>query len=263
MASLLAAEELGGAEEAGAEEGFGDEFGIGGPHGGGFRYSGGGIGGARYEPNEYFNFSGGNALIGFERYYPDYRPGTEDDDWEFIDKEEANSTAFKSDKKPRGINWGNIYNANFVADKVGSGINSIVSIINDIYGNYRNAKRIGLRRTQNEKIRHRVGIVFRGVEDRDQLVRSNRMPAYYSTSNIKDLLRRGIMPFGWNSTMAIEQGFGHEIYVQEMKAVSDRKSKEFLRREKEKEKLKNSLGELENLRNRFKTRKILEYYNQY
>ena len=257
MASLAIAEELGGEEAAG-----GEEFGIGGPAGGGYRYSGGGIGGARYEPYEYYNFGPGNALIGFERYLPDYRPGTEEEEEEVVEKEDS-SSAFKSDKKPRGINFGPIYNASFVADKVGTGINSIVSIINDIYGNYRNAKRIGLRRTEKEKIRHRVGIVFKGREDRDQLVRENEIPAYYSTSNIKDLLRRGIMPYGWNSTMAIEQGFGHEIYVQEIKAESDRKSKDFLKREKEKEKLKNSLGELENLRNRFKTRKILEYYNQY
>ena len=68
-----------------------------------------------------------------------------------------------------------------------------------------------------QKDRYRAGIVFRGRENRDQLVRSNQMPAYYSTSNIKSLLRRGIMPFGWNSEMAVEQGFGQEVFAQEQK----------------------------------------------
>ena len=260
MASILAAEELAGAEGA---EALGAEEGIGGEAGGGFEYSGGGAGGARYEPYEYYNFNGGNQLIGFERYggnYPAYRPGTE----EIGEAEtESSSSAFKPDKKPRGINWGAVYNLNFVNEKIGSGLNSIVNIIGGIYGDYRNAKRLGLRKTENTKNRHRVGILFKGQENRDQLVRENKMPAYYSTSNIKDLLRKGIMPYGWNSEMAVEQGYGHEIFVQEMKKETDIKAKHFLRREKEREAIKNSLGELENLRNRFKTRKILEYYNQY
>ena len=88
------------------------------------------------------------------------------------------------------------------------------------------------------------------------------MPAYYSTSNIKSLLRRGIMPFGWSSEMAVEQGFGEEIYMHEMKALTNRQSAKFLKIEKEKSDLKISIGSLENLRNRFKTRKLLKYLNQ-
>ena len=88
------------------------------------------------------------------------------------------------------------------------------------------------------------------------------MPAYYSTSNIKSLLRKGIMPFGWNSEMAVEQGFGQEVFAQEQKAVSKRKSEEFLQREKDKARLKRTIGDLRNLRDKFKTRKIIEYYNQ-
>ena len=147
-------------------------------------------------------------------------------------------------------------------NKVGGVLQGVTQLIADTYNNYRKDKQLKINSSENLKDRYRAGIVFRGQENRDQLIRSNKMPAYYSTSNIKSLLRRGIMPFGWNSEMAIEQGFGQEIFAREQKAVIERNSNKFLKREKNKIELRKSLGELENLRNRLKTRKILEFYNQ-
>ena len=141
----------------------------------------------------------------------------------------SSSSAFKSDTKPKGLfSWNNFYNADAVLNKVGGVLQGITQTIADTYNNYRQDKQLKTNSRENLKDRYRAGIVFIGQENRDQLVRSNKMPAYYSTSNIKSLLRRGIMPFGWNSEMAIEQGFGKEIYAQEQKAVTNRNAKELV-----------------------------------
>ena len=177
-----------------AEELLGAEAGVAGAEGGealgaqegGFQYSGGGLGGARYEG------------IGFERFgnapgytpefrYPVERPGTD---------EPPSSSAFKSDKKPQGFQFGPLYNADFVVGEVGQGIGQIISTISNVYSVYRANKKLKQQSAENTKDRYRAGIVFRGRENRDQLVRSNQIPAYYSTSNIKSLLRRGIMLLG-------------------------------------------------------------------
>ena len=150
----------------------------------------------------------------------------------------------------------------FGVNEVGKGIGSVISVINDAYEIYRTNKKLGKQERDNTLNRYRAGIVFQDKENRDQLVTENLIPAYYSSSNIKYLIRRGILPFGWNKDMAVEQGFGKEVFIHEMRLKTEENSKEFLRREEEKEKLKNSLGEIQNLKNRFKTRKLLEYYNQ-
>ena len=242
------------------EELLGAEAGAAGAKAGGFQYSGGGIGGANYGGIGFEQF--GNA----EGYASTYRGGTGLPSHpvygDLTAEKEASSSAFKQDTKPKGFNFGKLYNADFIVSKVGGIAQGIVSTIDTVYNNYRSDKQLKINRAENTKDRYRAGIVFQGRENRDQLVRENRIPAYYSTSNIKSLLRRGIMPFGWNSEMAVEQGFGQEVFAQEQKAVSKRRSEEFLQREKDKIKLRQTLGDLKNLRDKFKTRKILEYYSQ-
>ena len=245
---LLATEAAAGAE-AGAAEGAGGQF----------QYSGGGIGGANY----------GADAIGFEgfgnpeAYAAEYRGVGLPENPKLGDTNGiGGSSAFRPDTKPRGLSMSNLYAGDFFVSKVGGVLQGITNLIATTYNNYRKDKELRINSRENLKDRYRAGIVFRGQENRDQLVRSNKMPAYYSTSNIKSLLRRCIMPFGWNSEMAIEQGFGHEIFAQEQKAVTERNAKELFQREKDKIKLQRSLGELRNLRDKLKTRKILEYYNQ-
>ena len=253
MAALVGEELLASKAEAGV----GAEAAEGEAAQGRFQYSGGGLGGARYEG------------IGFDQfgtpkgYVSDYRPPS---------TVETSSSSFTMDKKPQGFlknlfgrdpSVYDLYNVDYLQSKGEKGIKEIMDQINFVYGSYRtNKKYKGIIR-ENADARRRIGIVFQGKENRDQLVRSNKMPAYYSTSNIKALLRKGIMPFGWNPEMAVEQGFGQEVYMQEMKSLTEKRSKEFLRRESDKVQLKQSLGDLKNLRDRFKTRKMVEYFNQY
>ena len=238
MATALIGEELLASETTGAE--------------GGFQYSGGGLGGAYY-----------GGLIDEQLGVNAYRGNPYlSEETSSVTNETGNSSAFKSDKKPKGFNWGDYYNAKSLASDGEQAAKGILDTISGIYNTYRENRKLKIDSIEDRKDRYRAGIVFRGKENRDQLVRENRIPAYYSTTNIKSLLRRGIMPFGWSSTMAIEQGFGKEIFAQEQKLVIERKTDHLLRREKDKNRLRKSLGELENLKNKFKTRKILEYYNQ-
>ena len=247
---LLAAEATAGAEAASAES----------ATAGGYQYSGGGLGGANY----------GADAIGFEGFgvnpevTSQYRGVGLPEHPSIGDTNGiGGSSAFRTDTKPKGLfNWNNFYNSTAVVNTAGGILQGINQTIADTYNNYRKDKQLKLNSRESLKDRYRAGIVFIGQENRDKLVRENRMPAYYSTSNIKSLLRRGIMPFGWNSEMAIEQGFGHEVMAQEQKSVTTRNAKHLLQQQREKMELKKSLGELKNLRDRFKTRKILEYYNQ-
>ena len=216
---------------------------------------------------------GNNGLIGFERfgdapgYLSNYRgKGLPD----LPSKKEVSSSAFKMDEAPQGFfrslfsgkNMNRLFYADYAASKVGQGIGGVVTAIGNIYKMYRSNKKLHKADVENTVDRHRAGIVFRGQENRDQLVRGNQIPAYYSTSNIKKLLRQGLMPFGWNREMAVEQGFGQKIYAQEMKKVTTERSKDFLARQQQKKAVRDSLGDLQNLRDKFKTRKLLAYYNQ-
>ena len=217
---------------------------------------------------------GNNGLVGFEQfgdapgYVSNYRGGRGLPP--LPDKTELSSSAFKMDEAPQGFikslfsgkNQNRFFNADYAVSRVGQGVTGVISAIGTIYKIYRSNKKLHKQDVDNAIDRHRAGIVFRGEENRDQLVRSNQVPAYYSTSNIKKLLREGLMPFGWNREMAVEQGFGQEIYAQEMKMVTVNRSKDFLRRAEEKKALRDTLGDLKNLRDKFKARKLVEYYSQ-
>lgn len=58
--------------------------------------------------------------------------------------------------------------------------------------------------------RYAAGVLYPG-ENRDKLIIDADVPAYYSTSNIKKLLRNNILPYGWSQATAVNQGFGDEI----------------------------------------------------
>ena len=66
-------------------------------------------------------------------------------------------------------------------------------------------------------------------EDRDAFVRNGEMPAYYSSSNIRKLLTRGIMPLGWTELVASYQGFALEVQAWVLR--KERRRKERLRDE--------------------------------
>ena len=179
------------------------------------------------------------------------------------------TTSFKPDYSPKGaINnllgknaIENIFAIDYVQAKGGQGVAQIFNEVNNIYGMERESKEIGLKQRQTDRDRRVLGIVYSN-ESRDKLIGANLLPAYYSTSNIKRLLRNGVMPYGWNEEMAVQQGFGDDIAKVNFKEKTKDQSEEFLQRETTKAHIKATEGDLKNLRNRLKTRKLIQYYSQ-
>ena len=179
------------------------------------------------------------------------------------------TTSFKPDYSPKGaINnllgknaIENVFAIDYVQAKGGQGVSQIFNEVNNIYGMEREAREIGLKQRQTDRDRRVLGIVYSN-ESRDKLIGANLIPAYYSTSNIKRLLRNGVMPYGWNEEMAVQQGFGDDIAKVNFKEKTKDQSEEFLQRETTKAHIKATEGDLKNLRNRLKTRKLIQYYSQ-
>ena len=179
------------------------------------------------------------------------------------------TTSFKSDFAPKGAVRNllgknaieNIFAIDYVQAKGGQGVAQIFNEVNNIYGMEREAREIGLQQRQTDRDRRVLGIVYDN-ESRDKLIGANLIPAYYSTSNIKRLLRNGVMPYGWNEEMAVQQGFGDDISKVNFKEKTKDQSEEFLQRETTKAHIKATEGDLKNLRNILKTRKLIQYYSQ-
>ena len=180
-------------------------------------------------------------------------------------------SSFRSDRAPKGAvrqllgeenKVEDFFYTDYAAQKTGQGFDNIFSEINNIYNASRAGKEINRQGQQIQRNRRVLGIVLSN-ENRDDLISKGKIPAYYSTKNIKSLLRDGIMPFGWNAEMAVQQGFGDEVAAVEHKVKSREKSVEFLQRESAKAHLKATEGDLKNLRNRLKTRKLIQYYSQF
>ena len=179
-------------------------------------------------------------------------------------------STFRSDRTPKGAIrealGGNavedLFYTDYAASKTGQGLDQIFSEIKNIYGERRNNIEISRHGKQVDRNRRVLGVVFKG-ESRDNLIANNKIPSYYSTSNIKKLLRNGIMPFGWNEEMAVQQGFGEDISKINFKEKTKDQSHEFLHRETTKAHIKATEGDLKNLRNRLKTRKLVQYYSQF
>ena len=179
-------------------------------------------------------------------------------------------TSFRSDFAPKGAVRDalggpaieDLFYTDYGAVKTGQGIDQLFSEIKNIYGTRRAGIEVNRHGKQVVRNRRVLGIVLSG-ESRDDLIAQNKIPSYYSTSNIRRLLRDGVMPFGWNAEMAVQQGFGDEISKIELKSKTKEQSNEFLHRESVKAHLKATEGDLKNLRNRLKARKLAQYYSQF
>lgn len=61
--------------------------------------------------------------------------------------------------------------------------------------------------------RYAVGILT-PTEDRRDLLRKGLIPPYYSTTNIRRLIRSDLLPAGWTTTTLVGQDFGPEVDLQ-------------------------------------------------
>ena len=180
------------------------------------------------------------------------------------------TSSFREDYAPKGAirealggqQIEDLFYSDYGAVKTGQGLDQLFSEIKNIYNTRRAGIEINRHGKQIVRDRRVLGIVLSN-ENRDDLIAKNKIPAYYSTSNIKRLLRDGVMPFGWNAEMAVQQGFGDEVNQIELKNKTKEQSNEFLHRETVKAHLKATEGDLKNLRNRLKARKLVQYYSQF
>lgn len=71
-------------------------------------------------------------------------------------------------------------------------------------------KRGGEERDDIKLRRYQSGLIT-PKEDRTELIDAGKIPPYYAASNIKRLLVRGILPYGWSEVVAAMQGFANEV----------------------------------------------------
>ena len=180
--------------------------------------------------------------------------------------------SFRQDYAPQGIfgqilgrepRLNDMFYADYVGNKANQGVSAIFGFINNVYDMDRTGYLLHEQGKNLRRDRYSLGILFNDKENREDMIGRGKIPAYYSTKNIKNLLRDGIMPFGWNAEMAVQQGFGEDIAAQETRNKTREESNEFLHRESVKAHLKATEGDLKNLRNRLKTRKLVQYYSQF
>ena len=180
--------------------------------------------------------------------------------------------SFRQDYAPQGIfgqilgrepKLNDMFYADYIGNKANQGASALFGFINNIYDMNRTGHELHQQGKNLRRDRYSLGILFNDKENREDMIAKGKIPAYYSTKNIKNLLRDGIMPFGWNAEMAVQQGFGEDIAAQETRNRTREESNEFLHRESVKAHLKATEGDLKNLRNRLKTRKLVQYYSQF
>lgn len=69
----------------------------------------------------------------------------------------------------------------------------------------------GKEERQDIKDRRYAAGLLTSKESRDKLIVDGIIPAYYSSSNIRSLLKRGTLPYGWSEIVASSQGFAPEV----------------------------------------------------
>lgn len=121
---------------------------------------------------------------------------------EFVESGESNA-AFEEDTRENAQKGGVDMPS---MDDLGKG----AQLVLQIYNLYRQFKNSAADKKESKKKRYISGILYYD-ENRDNLVKEGSVSAYYSTSNIKKLLRNNVLPYGWGELTTVNQGFGDEV----------------------------------------------------
>ena len=130
--------------------------------------------------------------------------------------EGGESEFLKQDSKENATSGG--VNGDEVAKFIGSAV-SLALAINDLVRNIKDNK---IEDKEQLRYRYSVGILYPG-ENRDAIVKQGKVSPYYSSSSIRDLLRKEKLPYGWSETATVEQGFGKEVSLALYKNKNRRK----------------------------------------
>lgn len=110
--------------------------------------------------------------------------------------------------------------AGFIQDSAGAAKAGGVTITKFISGglnlassalNLANTRKKGKEEAQDIKERRFAAGLLTKNENRRNLLNEGQLAAYWAPSNIRSLLSRGILPFSWEETTAVGQGFGPEV----------------------------------------------------
>lgn len=126
-----------------------------------------------------------------------------------------------------------------------------------IYDTVRVFKKANEEDDERRTNRYRAGIVYPN-ENRNVLITKGLIPAYYSTSNIKDLLRANVLPFGWSELTAVAQGFADEVKAGEYRkrnVLDSKRLKEEINRERD---INKNLNTLDYFDSKLRTLKAIE-----
>jgi len=160
---------------------------------------------------------------------------------------EESEEVFKQDSKENAGSQGVNYEG--LAKLIGLGL-SIKDLI-------RNEKK-GAEEVEDRRIRrYALGIVYPS-ESRDDLTAKGSIPAYFSKSNIRDLIRKSKLPYGWSIETAVNQGFGNEIRSMLFKKSLMNDSDELSGRIRRERELRRAIQGSENIQKKLRLNKFLE-----
>jgi len=105
--------------------------------------------------------------------------------------------------------------------------------------------------------RYALGIVYPS-ESRDDLTAKGLIPAYFSKSNIRDLIKKSKLPYGWSVETTVNQGFGNEIRSMLFRKSPKNDSDELLGRIRRERELRRAIQGSENIQKKLRLNKFLE-----
>ncbi len=128
---------------------------------------------------------------------------------------EALETDSAATAEAKGVDVGQL------ADSLGKGLKEVAGLAVSIYSLIRSDKNLKDQDENFKRKRYLAGIVWKG-ESRNSLINDGLIPSYYSTSEIKEKLARGVLPYGWSAQTTVQQGFGSEVRaVTLLKTIKD------------------------------------------
>lgn len=136
----------------------------------------------------------------------------------------------------------------------GEGVGLVVKIIDFV----RSVRKTREEDEERQKQRYSAGIVYSPEENRDMLIKQGKIPAYYSTSNIRALLNDNLLPRGWSNEVAVNQGFFNEIRAGEFRVKNKKAAEAMLAEYDTRRKLRQQSATMDTLDRRLRLNRAIQ-----